>query len=137
MTTDDNKTDSVTEQTTIDHTVVTQTNGKVEPTTSEVDINAKLDNMFANFNAKVDSLIETHKQETESLQQQINAKNEEIEKLKKINQQIILSTNVDKSKDEITDFSTVDFDSVNWDKEASSYMEQIDNKLYGTTKRSN
>lgn len=137
MTTDDNKTDFVTEQTTTDHTVITQTNGKVEPTTSEVDINAKLDNMFANFNAKVDSLIETHKQETESLQQQINAKNEEIEKLKKINQQIILSTNVDKSKDEITDFSTVDFDSVNWDKEAASYMEQIDNKLYGTTKRSN
>ena len=41
-----------------------------------------------------------------------------------------MSTDLSKNKDSEIDFSSVDFDDVNWGKEASAYLKTIDSKVF-------
>ena len=103
-----------------------------EPVQSEPTIDDKINDLFAKFNSKIDELVQTHKSETEQLKEQINSRDKEIEQLKTVNRQIIMSTNVEQKDKEITDFTQVEFDEVDWNREAQSYMAKIDSKIFGT-----
>jgi TolA-binding protein len=128
MTTDDNKDVSVTVTTEpIEGISETTTGTNVEPVkTAEDLVNEAIDK----FNTKIDELLKAHKSETDTLKEEITKKNEEIEKLKTINRNIIMSTDVSKNKDSEIDFTTVDFDEVNWDKETNDYFKTIDSKVF-------
>ena len=124
MTTDDNK--DVSEQTT-ETTEEIETKEPVEqPKTNEELFNE----MYEKFNNKVDEIIKSHKSEVDQLKEQISQKDQEIEKLKVVNRNIIMSTDVSKGSKEITDFSQVDFDEVDWSKETKAYFDSIDNKVF-------
>lgn len=124
MTTDDNK--DVSEQTT-ETTEEIETKESVEqPKTNEELFNE----MYEKFNNKVDEIIKSHKSEVDQLKEQISQKDQEIEKLKVVNRNIIMSTDVSKGSKEITDFSQVEFDEVDWNKETKAYFDVIDNKVF-------
>ena len=124
MTTDDNK--DVSEQTT-ETTEEIETKEPVEqPRTNEELFNE----MYEKFNNKVDEIIKSHKSEVDQLKEQISQKDQEIEKLKVVNRNIIMSTDVSKGSKEITDFSQVEFDEVDWNKETKAYFDVIDNKVF-------
>lgn len=124
MTTDDNENVSI--QETQESTEV-EIKNETEPTKSAEEL---INDAMDKFNNKIDELLKAHKSETDSLKEQISKKDEEIEKLKVINRNIIMSTDVSKGKDENIDFSEVDFDDVNWDKETNAYFKTIDSKVF-------
>ena len=124
MTTDDNENVSI--QETQESTEV-EIKKETEPTKSAEEL---INDAMDKFNNKIDELLKAHKSETDSLKEQISKKDEEIEKLKVINRNIIMSTDVSKGKDENIDFSEVDFDDVNWDKETNAYFKTIDSKVF-------
>ena len=141
MTTDDNMTVSTTstiKSTENQPTIVvstTDTSGNLnveskttveEPKTAEQLVNEAIDK----FNSKIDDLLKAHKSETDQLKDEIDKKNEEIEKLKTINRNIIMSTDVSKNKEDNIDFSSVDFDEVDWNKETDAYFKTIDSKVF-------
>lgn len=128
MTTDDNE--GVSKQETQESTeekIQLESNGKVVPTKSAEEL---INDAMDKFNTKIDELLKAHKSETEQLKEQITKKDEEIEKLKTVNRSIIMSTDLSKNKDSEIDFSSVDFDDVNWGKEASAYLQTIDSKVF-------
>lgn len=128
MTTDDNE--GVSKQETQESTeekIQLESNGRVEPTKSAEEL---INDAMDKFNTKIDELLKAHKSETEQLKEQITKKDEEIEKLKTVNRSIIMSTDLSKNKDSEIDFSSVDFDDVNWGKEASAYLQTIDSKVF-------
>lgn len=101
-----------------------ETEVKIEPSVDD-----KLNDMFSKMNEKFDAVLKQHEQETKQLKDEIKAKEDEIKRLENVNKAIIMSTNVEKSKDEI-DFSSVEFDEVDWNKEASTHMHKIDSKIF-------
>ena len=124
MTTDDNN--EVSKQETQESTEENiQTTS--EPTKSAEDL---INDAMNKFNTRIDELLKAHKSETDQLKDQITKKDEEIEKLKTVNRNIIMSTDLSKNKDSEIDFSSVDFDDVNWDKETSAYFKTIDSKVF-------
>ena len=124
MTTDDNK--EVSEQTTEKTEEIKKEEPVIQPKTNEELFNE----MYEKFNNKVDEIIKSHKSEVDQLKEQITQKDQEIEKLKVVNRNIIMSTDVSKGSKEITDFSQVDFDDVDWEKETKAYFDVIDNKVF-------
>lgn len=124
MTTDDNE--NVSEQTT-EQTEEIEVKEPVTQTKTNEDL---FNEMLEKFNNKVDEIVKAHKSEVDQLKDQINQKDQEIEKLKVVNRNIIMSTDVSKGNKDITDFSQVDFDEVNWDKETKAYIDVIDNKVF-------
>jgi len=99
-------------------------------TKTEISIDEKIEQMMSKFNDKVDEIIKNHTAEVDELKKTINDKDAEISKLKNVNAQILMNTSVAPADKEITDFSTVDFDDVDWDKESSAYMAKIDSKIF-------
>ena len=124
MTTDDNK--EVSNQTTETTEEIKTEEPVIQPKTNEELFNE----MYEKFNNKVDEIIKSHKSEVDQLKEQITQKDQEIEKLKVVNRNIIMSTDVSKGSKEITDFSQVDFDDVDWNKETKAYFDVIDNKVF-------
>lgn len=124
MTTDDNK--DVSDQTTEKTEEIKKEEPVIQPKTNEELFNE----MYEKFNNKVDEIIKSHKSEVDQLKEQITQKDQEIEKLKVVNRNIIMSTDVSKGSKEITDFSQVDFDDVDWNKETKAYFDVIDNKVF-------
>lgn len=90
----------------------------------------KIEKMMSQFNNKVDEIIKSHTAEVDELKKAIESKDAEITKLKNVNAQILMNTSVGQADKEITDYSAVDFDDVDWKKETSDYMAKIDAKLF-------
>lgn len=123
MTTDDN--DELTTVETEPTTVNTVEETTTEPTIAE----SKLTELINNMNTKFDAVLKQHENEVAELKKQIEQKDQDIKKLENINKAIVLSTNVEPSNKEI-DFNNVDFDEVNWNKEANTHMKEIDAKIF-------
>ena len=123
MTTDDND-----ELTTVE-TEPTTVNPTEEPTTEPTIAESKLTELINNMNTKFDAVLKQHENEVAELKKQIEQKDQDIKKLENINKAIVLSTNVEPSNKEI-DFNNVDFDEVNWNKEANTHMKEIDAKIF-------
>lgn len=98
-----------------------------EPEVSDVD---RVQQLIDQFNTKLDDVINTHKKEVEELKEDIKAKDSEITKLKNVNAQILMNTDIKGSTKEITDFTAIDFDDVDWDVESKSYMDKIDSRIF-------
>ena len=123
MTTDENV-----EQPTVD-TESKEVNENVETTTETNIAEDKLNDILQKMNEKFDAVLKQHENETKELKEQIKAKETEIKRLENVNKAIIMSTNVEGSTKEI-DFNNVDFDEVNWNKEANTHMKEIDAKIF-------
>ena len=123
MTTDDND-----ELTTVDNepTTVNPTEEQTsEPTIAE----DKITELINNMNDKFDAVLKQHENEVKELKEQLAKKDQEIKRIENVNKAIIMSTNVEQSNKEI-DFNNVDFDEVNWNKEANTHMKEIDAKIF-------
>lgn len=125
MTTDDNigQIEPVTINTEVNQPSETKTEEKTQSILTEEKINELI-------NAKFTEVAEKHQKEIEELNNKLTEKDKEIERLTKVNQQIVLSTNVEQSKKDIVDFSKVDFDEVDWDEQSKNYMSKIDAKIF-------
>ena len=98
-----------------------------EPEVNDVD---RVQQLIDQFNTKLDDVINSHKKEVEELKEDIKAKDSEITKLKNVNAQILMNTDIKGSTKEVTDFTAVDFDDVDWDVESKSYMDKIDSRIF-------
>lgn len=125
MTTDDNigQIKPVTINTEVNQPSEAKTEEKTQPILTEEKINELI-------NAKFTEVAEKHQKEIEELNNKLTEKDKEIERLNKVNQQIVLSTNVEQSKKDIVDFSKVDFDEVDWDEQSKNYMSKIDARIF-------
>lgn len=123
MTTDDND-----ELTTVDNEPTT-VNPTEEPTTEATIAEDKITELINNMNDKFDAVLKQHENEVKELKEQLAKKDQEIKRIENVNKAIIMSTNVEQSNKEI-DFNNVDFDEVNWNKEANTHMKEIDAKIF-------
>lgn len=123
MTTDDND-----ELTTVDNELTT-VNPTEEQTSEPTIAEDKITELINNMNSKFDAVLKQHENEVKELKEQIEKKNQEIKRIENVNKAIIMSTNVEQSNKEI-DFNNVDFDEVNWNKEANTHMKEIDAKIF-------
>lgn len=96
---------------------------------SQVTDAGKLDEFLASLNNKIDEITKSYDKKLSDMKEQLDAKIQENEKLKNVNAQILMNTSVSKGNSAI-DFNEVDFDDVNWDKEATKYFGKIDNKIF-------
>ena len=123
MTTDDND-----ELTTVD-TEPTTVNPTEEQTSEPTIAEDKITELINNMNSKFDAVLKQHENEVKELKEQLAKKDQEIKRIENVNKAIIMSTNVEQTNKEI-DFNNVDFDEVNWNKEANTHMKEIDAKIF-------
>lgn len=91
-------------------------------------IEAKMEEITNKFTATIDDITKKNEEEVKALRGEISKKDEEIQKQKDITAKIVMNSSFGKQSDDI-DFAGADFDSINWDKQASEYMKKIDSKL--------
>lgn len=123
MTTDDND-----ELTTVE-TEPTTVNPTEEQTSEPTIAEDKITELINNMNSKFDAVLKQHENEVKELKEQLAKKDQEIKRIENVNKAIIMSTNVEQTNKEI-DFNNVDFDEVNWNKEANTHMKEIDAKIF-------
>lgn len=122
--------DEAKEEKVVESTDKTTEDAVTPAASTETSIEDKIDKMMSAFNDKVDEIIKKHTEEVDTLKKSIEDKDAEITKLKNVNAQILMNTSVAQADKEITDFSAVDFDDVDWAKETSDYMAKVDAKLF-------
>lgn len=96
--------------------------------TDETPQNVDLDTVMQKFNDKLTEITDRYDKKIDELTKSVSEKDAEIAKLRKVNSDILMSADLGK-KNENIDFSTVDFDEVDWDKEAAKLFKTIDSRL--------
>ena len=88
-----------------------------------------LDKMMETFNNKLSETMDKYDKKIDDLNKSISEKDKEIAKLRKVNSEILMSTDLRGNKKDDIDFNEVDFNEVDWDKEARAMLSKIDKKL--------
>ena len=109
-------------------TYIPENDTKIDDRINEL-INAKLAEASAAFTSKIDEITKQSESEISALKKQLEDKESEIKKQKDITAKIVLNSSFGKNPETTQDFDGVDFDSVNWDKQAAIYLKSIDSKL--------
>lgn len=89
-----------------------------------------LDEMKNMFQTSIKELKDTFEQKKQELDEQIKLKDQEIEKLKQANANLVLTSNFGNNQNGFIDYKSVDFDEVDWEPQAKSYLENIDNNIF-------
>lgn len=90
---------------------------------------AMVDKMTTIFTDKVNEITTKYDKKIEDLNTSIAEKDKEIAKLRKVNSEILMSTDLRGNKKDDIDFNNVDFSEVDWDKEAQGLLNKIDKKI--------
>lgn len=90
---------------------------------------AMVDKMTTIFTDKVNEITTKYDKKIEDLNSSIAEKDKEIAKLRKVNSEILMSTDLRGNKKDDIDFNNVDFSEVDWDKEAQGLLNKIDKKI--------
>lgn len=93
-------------------------------------IDDKLQLMSDKFDKVLEGLTTKYDIKIEELNKQLEEKDAEIKKQKEITAQIVLGSS-SKAANLPIDFSSVNFDEVDWNVETKKYMDNIDRKMYG------
>lgn len=91
-------------------------------------IDSKIEELNSKYASIIDDITKKNESEMNKLKEQLAEKEKEVQKQKDITAKIVLNSSIGRNSDEV-DFTTADFDSINWDKQASKYMKKIDEKL--------
>ena len=132
MTTDDKDIKKVeeksTEEATKDNIDKSKEETGKEPELSDSE-KAMVDKMTTIFTDKVNEITTKYDKKIEDLNNSIAEKDKEIAKLRKVNSEILMSTDLRGNKKDDVDFNNVDFSEVDWDKEAQGLLNKIDKKI--------
>ena len=105
---------------------------------TDVNTNDKLlEQMKAMFDASIKELKETFDKKTEEQDSKIKEKDEEIAKLKQANANMALTSNFSGAGNGEIDYSSKDFDEVDWSSQAKSALDKIDAKIFDLNVKSN
>mgnify|MGYP003301708146 CR=1 FL=1 len=88
-----------------------------------------IDKMMESFNNKLSETMDKYDKKIDELNKSITEKDKEIAKLRKVNSEILMSTDLRGNKKDDIDFNDVEFNEVDWDKEARGLLSKIDKKL--------
>ena len=88
------------------------------------------DEMKNMFQTSIKELKDTFEQKKQELDETIKQKDQEIEKLKQANANLVLTSNFGNNQNGPVDYNSMDFDEVDWEPQAKSYLDNIDNKIF-------
>ena len=132
MTTDDKEIKKV-EEKSAEETAKDNIDKSKEETGKEPELSvsekAMVDKMTTIFTDKVNEITTKYDKKIEDLNNSIAEKDKEIAKLRKVNSEILMSTDLRGNKKDDVDFNNVDFSEVDWDKEAQGLLNKIDKKI--------
>lgn len=106
------------------------TEKKTEDVNAESLIDAKLDKLMADFNNKIDEITKKHTEEVEKLKAENEEKAKEIDKLRTVNKEILMNTSVGEDKKGEVDFSSTDFEDIDWVPQCDDYLKALDKKVF-------
>ena len=132
MTTDDKEKEIINGKD--DNAATSDTSDKVTETLDQnKDISSEqqavINAMMEKFNSTLDETMKKYDKKIEELNTSITKKDEEIAKLRKVNSEILMSSDFRANKDVEVDFNDADFNDVDWDKEAKALFTKIDKKI--------
>lgn len=88
---------------------------------------SKLD---ALLDQKIKAATEDLNKKIEEQNKQLTQKNAEIDQLKQANANMALTSNFNKASDGVIDYSSKDFDEIDWNPQAKSLLTSIDKKVF-------
>lgn len=132
MTTDDKDNKSIDEKTIDEPTKEDISNPQKtdapEPEMSATD-KVLIDKMTDIFNTKLSETMDKYDKKIEQLNASIADKDKEIAKLRKVNSEILMSTDLRGNKKEEIDYNEVEFSEVDWDSEVKGMLDKIDKRI--------
>ena len=132
MTTDDKKNSEIEQTdnnnpTTDDNKTPEQTEIKEpELSTSE---KALFDKMTDIFTQKIDEITTKYDKKVDELSKQITDKDAEIAKLRKVNSEILMNTDLSGKKNDVINYNEVEFEDVDWNPGAKALLDEVDKRL--------
>lgn len=88
-----------------------------------------MDELVNRFNDRLNDILEKHEVKVKEMQASIDEKEREINKLRKVNSEILMSTDIRGADQGEIDFSDVDFKDVDWNVQAKAMFEVIDKRI--------
>lgn len=88
-----------------------------------------MNEMMNRFNDKLNDILDKHEVKVKEMQASIDEKEREINKLRKVNSEILMSTDIRGNDQGEIDFRDVDFKDVDWNVQAKAMFEVIDKRI--------
>ena len=92
--------------------------------------NELLEQMKSMLDNTIKEMKQTFDDKTKELNDKIAEKDKEIASLKQANANMALTSNFSKENNGVPDYSSMDFDEVDWSNQAKSALENIDKKIF-------
>ena len=90
---------------------------------------ALVDRMTEIFENKLTETVDKYDKKIDDLKKSVDEKDREIAKLRKVNSEILMSTDLSGKNKEITDFNDVEFDEVDWGAQVKLTLDKIDKRI--------
>ena len=103
---------------------------KETPITMEM-LNKLMDEKLKEMSNKLSDLQKKYDDDTKKLKADLEQKEKEVDEQKKLTANLLLNSSGGTQSEEI-DFKSVDFDDVDWDKQAQEYLAEMDKRLFNT-----
>lgn len=90
---------------------------------------ALVDRMTEIFENKLTETVDKYDKKIDDLKKSVDEKDREIAKLRKVNSEILMATDLSGKNKEITDFNDVEFDEVDWGAQVKLTLDKIDKRI--------
>ena len=90
---------------------------------------ALVDRMTEIFENKLTETVDKYDKKIDDLKKSVDDKDREIAKLRKVNSEILMATDLSGKNKEITDFNDVEFDEVDWGAQVKLTLDKIDKRI--------
>jgi predicted RNase H-like nuclease (RuvC/YqgF family) len=90
---------------------------------------AVVERMSKIFEDKLGETIEKYDKKIDELKKSVDDKDKEIAKLRKVNSEILMSTDLTGNKDKDIDYNEVEFNEVDWAPQVKATLDKIDKKI--------
>ena len=90
---------------------------------------ALIDRMTKVFENKLGETIDKYDKKIDELKKTIDDKEKEVARLRKVNSEILMSTDLTGNKDKEVDFNEVEFNEVDWGPQVKATLDAIDKRI--------